>query len=111
MYERYNQPMNKHVASLGFCILALAASPFAVHAQLAHDPQPQPALFEMQPRERPMPMMRNDVRREHRRQGAKCMNAYPEDHGGFTSCIKNEREGSPFRSPRPQFMPMPPGNE
>lgn len=57
-----------------------------------------------------MPMMRNDIRFEHRRQGAKCMNAYPEDHGGFSNCIRNERATSPFQSgERRQFMPMPAG--
>lgn len=52
--------------------------------------------------DRPM-MIPNDARSSHRRQSAKCMNAYPDDHGGFTNCIK---EGDNYGSRR-QFMPMP----
>lgn len=52
--------------------------------------------------DRPM-MIPNDARSSHRRQSAKCMNAYPDDHGGFTNCIK----GGGNYSNRRQFMPMP----
>ncbi len=85
------------------CLLAFSL-PQLAHAQYyGYQMPPEQAHGK---HERPMPMMRNDVRLEHRRQGAKCMNAYPEDHGGFTSCIKNEREGSQFQGGRRQFMPM-----
>lgn len=91
---------------VGSALLALvAASP--AYAQFRDTPpEPRPMQFR-QDGERPMPMFRNDIRLEHRRQGAKCMNAYPEDHGAFTSCIRNERQSSPFQGQRRQFMPMP----
>ncbi len=90
-------------------ILPLAA--FAATPALAQQfaPPPPNHMQFNSPSERPMPMMRNDVRFEHRRQGAKCMNAYPEDHNNFTSCMREERASSPFRGNRRQFMPMSPG--
>ena len=93
-------------ASLTAALMALPGA--SAHAQY-YAAEPQPVQFERPGNERPMPMIRNDARIEHRRQGAKCMNAYPEDHGAFSTCIKSEREGSRFHGNRRQLMPMPPG--
>lgn len=99
----------KRMHLMAFALLAASAA-MPAHAQYFDaDPPPRPQGRPQQG-ERPMPMIRNDARFEHRRQGAKCMNAYPEDHGGFTSCIREERATSPYRGSRRQFMPMSPGD-
>lgn len=101
--------MERWTNTKGLLIRMLLLCAFAAPAYAQPDgPPPPPPRFDGGRPPPPMPMLRNDIRLEHRRQGAKCMNAYPEDHGAFVSCIENERAGSPFQSGRRQFMPMPP---
>lgn len=85
---------------------ALSTPAFAQYYDMPH-PNERPVSFSPRARE-PMPMMRYNARQEHRRQSAKCMNAYPEDHSGFTDCIENENAASPYRQERMQFVPMSP---
>jgi hypothetical protein len=59
---------------------------------------PRPRADQRPPR--PM-MIPHEARGMQRRQGAKCMNAYPDDHGSFTDCMKSGGYS------RPQLMPMP----
>lgn len=53
----------------------------------------------------------NSINRDHQRQGVKCLNAYPEDHAGFSRCINNEKlsESGAVVEP-PLLMPLPVSN-
>lgn len=53
----------------------------------------------------------NNINRDHQRQGVKCLNAYPEDHAGFSHCINNERlSESSAVVDHPLLMPVPVSN-
>ena len=99
--------MNHWLAIL--CLGLTLAAPLAAEARPDRGPQGfdggfEPPHFDRPShRERPM-MIPNEARSQHRRQSAKCMNAYPDDHGGFTDCIRSD--GGGFGGRR-QYMPMP----
>ena len=84
------------------CALVLGLTATIASAQTAPDMIPPSA-----PTSHAIPMIHNDVKLENRRQGAKCMNAYPEDHGAFTDCINHERGASAYPTRRPQLLPIP----
>lgn len=53
----------------------------------------------------------NNINRDHQRQGVKCLNAYPEDHAGFSRCINNEKlSESGAVVEHPLLMPLPVSN-
>ncbi len=96
----------QHIRFLSSCALLGICLSSPARAQYYDMPAPTPVYVENRPSQRPMPMLRNELRQEQRRQGAKCMNAYPEDHSGFTNCIRNENQSNRTFPARMHYMPM-----
>jgi hypothetical protein len=90
--------MTPHILMLGICLLPLTAA--AQGYDIPSNPQQRDA--------KQMRLIQNDARGHYRRQSAKCMNAYPENHDDYLQCVQNGRAEVRSNAPtRRYYMPMP----